>query len=102
MSKDLEWKLNDIRGLINEIYENETDKEVLKSRDCFRQYLTEIETELKKGEKFVKLIREMYANGVGIDKVFDDIRHSDSYEDFTETYPYCPKDWFDLLKEVLL
>lgn len=64
--------------------------------------INEKEEEIEKGKKFIKIIREIYANGVGIDKVFNDIKNSDDYESFKETYPYCPKDWYDLLKEVLL
>lgn len=43
-------KLADIRALINEIYEDETDVNILKSRDCFREYCTDIEKALKEGE----------------------------------------------------
>lgn len=39
-------KIKDIRALINEIYEDETDESILKSRDCFREYCSDIEKDL--------------------------------------------------------
>ena len=50
MPKSLEY-LRDIRDLINEIYEDETDENRLASRDCFRKYCTYIEEELKERDE---------------------------------------------------
>ncbi len=47
----LKEKLRDIRALINEIYEDETDPARLASRDCFRRYCSEIEDGLAKLRK---------------------------------------------------
>lgn len=49
-------KLADIRALINEIYDDETDPHRLASRDCFRRYCDDIEKDLEALQMFKNAI----------------------------------------------
>lgn len=68
----LKEKLRDIRALINEVYEDETNPETLASRDCFRRYCSEIEGGLEELEKLEDIEREL---GIGLVALFKALKY---------------------------
>ena len=98
-------KLADIRYLINEIYDDETDEYRLASRDCFRQYCTDIDEELKVLEIIKKYPRCTLQRYIGfIDAVKQG--YITKWEELTQELLYnydfdCSVEEFNVIKEWL-
>lgn len=96
-------KLADIRYLINEIYDDETDESRLASRDCFRQYCTDIAKELQVLEIIKKYPRCTLQRYIGfIDAVKQG--YITKWEELTQellyTYDFdCSVEEFNVIKE---
>ena len=96
-------KLADIRYLINEIYDDETDEGCLASRDCFRQYCTDIDKELQVLEiikKYPRCTLQRYIGFIDAVKQGYITKWKELTQELLYTYDFdCSVEEFNVIKE---